>query len=129
MSNKLTTQEKARIDFVKHLAKIIYPDYTGRKFGISYENFYYPQNYWDGGSRVYCVAVDFKGNRVIMPSHESQVPYNQQAHQSFRIPPGVGILEHRIFCGKDCGITLVVGVGETKVLEDSYQNLLTAQKE
>ena len=125
---QLTTQEQARVNLVKHLAKAIYPDYNGRKFRIREQESYQPCNYWDGGSRTYCVAVDFKGSRIIMPSHESQVPWNHQAHQSFIIPQGIGILEHTYFCGHDLGITLVLGTGETKALDSFHQKLLTPGK-
>jgi hypothetical protein len=122
---QLTTQEKARIDFVKRLAKLIYPDYNGRKFRIFEQGSYHLENYWDGGSRTYSVAIDLKGNRVMMPSQESQNPYHKEAHLDFVIPEGVGILEHSFFCGKDMGISLVLGTGQTKTLENSYQKLLT----
>jgi hypothetical protein len=118
---QLTTQEKARINFVKHLASLIYPDYKGRKFRIHEQETYHLENYWDGGSRTYSVAIDFKGNRVIMPSPETLNPYNKEAHLDFTIPPGIGILEHVFFCGKDLGICLVLGTGQTQLTDASHQ--------
>jgi hypothetical protein len=125
---QMTSQEKARINFIKHLASLIYPDYKGRKFGFYEQEVYHLENYWDGGSRTYSVAIDFKGNSVMMPSQESQNPYRKEAHQDFVIPGGVGILEHRIFCGKDLGIYLVLGKDQTNLFSNSYQNLLTSPK-
>jgi len=121
---QLTTQEQAQINFVKDLAKAIYSDYNGRKFHIQKQESYQPSNYWDGGSRTYSVAIDFRGQRVLMPTHESTVPWNKQAHDSFEIPQGVGILEHTYFCGKDMGITLVIHPNQTLSLENNSQNLL-----
>lgn len=121
---QLTTQEQAHIDFVKKLAKAVYPDYNGRKFRIRKQETYQPENYWDSGSITYCVAIDFRGSKVMMPSQESTNPFNQAAHKAFVIPQGVGILEHSYFCGKDMGITLVIRTDQTNFFENNSQNLL-----
>ena len=95
-------------NLVKKLAKVVYPDYNGRKFSAEVKNHYYPSDYWDGGSRDYMVAIDLKTGRVVEPSSDAKNPYNALAHKDFDIPAGVGILEHSFFCGKDLGIRLYV---------------------
>jgi hypothetical protein len=102
MENKQITQ------LVKKLAKVVYPEYNGRKFSAEIQSRYYPSDYWDGGSRNYMVAVDLKTGKIMEPSADAKNPYNNLAHKEFNIPPGVGILEHSYFCGKDMGIRLYV---------------------
>ena len=102
------TNNKQIKKLVKELAKIIYPDYKGRLFWFCEQKQYHMRNYWDEGSRYYCVAVDLNTGKILPPSHESSVPYNSSAHASFDIPKGVGILQHAIVCGSDRGITLYV---------------------
>jgi hypothetical protein len=94
---------------VKKLAQLAFPDYKGRKFRVTVKTRYYMQNYWDGGSRNYCVAVNLgSGQLFISPDASTQTPWNSAANSSFDIPQHVGILERCIFQGKDCGITLYV---------------------
>jgi hypothetical protein len=93
---------------VKSLAKVAYPDYKGRKFSAEVKRQYYVSNHWDGGSRSYMVAIDLYTGKIAEPSHESTVPFNSLAHTCIDIPPGIGILEHCIYCGKDIGIRLYV---------------------
>jgi hypothetical protein len=102
MENKQITQ------LVKKLAKVVYPEYNGRKFSAEVKSKYYVSNYWSGGSRDYMVAIDLHTGRIMEPSHESTVPFNSIANTCIDIPPGVGILEHSYFCGKDMGIRLYV---------------------
>jgi hypothetical protein len=105
----ITIETKEAKKLVKDLAKVAYPGYTGRKFKVCVEKTYYMQNYWDGGSRNYCVAVDLSSGKVVEPSPDTTTPWNACANTSFAIPPGVGILERSIFCGKEMGIRLYVG--------------------
>ncbi len=101
------TPENAK-KLVKALAKKAYPDYTGRKFRVCERKSYYMSDYWDSGSRNYCVAVNLSTGEIKEPSREAKIPWNNVAHASFDIPAGIGILERSIFCGKEIGITLYV---------------------
>jgi hypothetical protein len=96
---------------VKGFAKQAYPDYKGRKFSMELAKQYFMSNYWSEGSRNYCVAIDLATGKVHEPSDASQNPFNTVAHNTVVIPPGIGILEHCIFCGKDMGIRLYVSPG------------------
>jgi hypothetical protein len=93
---------------VKKLAKVVYPNYNGRKFSAEVKARYFPSDFWDDGSRNYMVAIDLKTGRIVEPSDNAKNPYNIIAHTGFDIPAGVGILEHSFFCGKDLGIRLYV---------------------
>jgi hypothetical protein len=104
----MTNTEKSIRNTVKGLAKVAYPDYKGRKFSLAIKQKYYPSNYWDGGSRNYMVAVDFQTGRIVEPSEKSTIPFEPISGKAFDIPPGVGILEHTFYCGKDLGVCLYV---------------------
>lgn len=93
---------------VKRLAKLAYPDYQGRKFRIETRDSYTMSNYWDGGTRNYARAVQLDTGKTLSPTMLTEFPYDESAHVAVHIPPGWAILEHSIFCGKDCGITLYV---------------------
>ena len=93
---------------VKKLATLAFPDYKGRKFKVREAKRYYMQNYWDGGSRNYCVAINLQTGTLQQPDASTQTPWNGAANAVFDIPQHIGILERCIFQGKDCGITLYV---------------------
>ena len=105
MTNNISKETK---QLVKALAKMAYPDYNGRKFSVEVTRSYYLSNYWDGGSRNYCVAVDLSTGKIVDPSEESKNPFTNSAHTCVVVPQGVGILEHSFYCGKDMGIRLYV---------------------
>lgn len=100
--------EKQIKALIKKLAKTAYPDYKGRRFFLVERETYQLSNFWDEGSRYYCVAVNLSTGEMSEPSHDSTVPYNQKAHSVITIPPGFGILQRAIVRGNDRGITLYV---------------------
>lgn len=104
MTNAMTPDTK----IVKALAKVAYPDYRGRKFSVRQTRTYTMEDYWDGGSRCYAVAVDLATGKMAASQPVARNPFNAAAHATFEIPAGVGILERHVFCGKDVGITLHV---------------------
>lgn len=106
MSNNISPENAKKL--VKALARVAYPNYSGRKFRVTESKTYYMSNYWSEGSRNYCVAVNLATGEIKEPSREAGIPWNGAANASFDIPQGVGILERSIFCGKECGITLYV---------------------
>jgi len=96
---------------IKQIAKATF-ETRSRKFRIVERRTYQMENYWDGGSREYAVAIDLVTGRTVDPCSDSTNPFNRKAHAGFEIPAGVGILCHSIFCGKDCGITMYVAPGK-----------------
>ena len=93
---------------LKAIAKYVYPEYRGRKLRIERADTYRMQNYWDGGSRSYVKALDLATGRVSEAAPSSGNPFNDIAHAVVAIPPGIALVEHSIFCGKDIGITVYV---------------------
>ena len=97
----------------KDIAEIVaaaYPDYTGRKFKLTFQKHYYMSDYWSGGSRTYVTAFQLQEGdlRMSTPSEAVSNPFNKEAHTEFDIPKDVALVEHTYFCGHDLGIRVVV---------------------
>lgn len=88
---------------IQRLSKYIF-GYTGRKFRIVVQDYYYLENYWSGGSKETPVLVCRDDLKYYHPSSETQNPFNAISHQEFQIPVNHFILAHSIYCGKDSGI-------------------------
>lgn len=104
------------LEVVKKMGKIAYPDYKGRKWSLEFGSSYQMQNYWDGGSKTYAMAINLSTGQVSQPSAATTNPFREAAHAQIEIPPGFGIIEHTIFCGKDVGISLRIRPDETGVI-------------
>lgn len=99
-SHKLTKKD------VKELVAKTYPDYTGRKFRLEIQSSYLMENYWDGGSRHYVVAVTLDGD--VQEAQRFNPMNDQRAHAEFKLPDDIMLVEHTIFCGRDCGLSFIV---------------------
>lgn len=88
---------------IKKLSKNIF-GYTGRKFKVVVQNYYYLENYWSGGSKETPVLVCRDDLKYHHPSFETQNPFNAISHQEFQIPVNHFVVAHCIFEGKDSGI-------------------------
>lgn len=86
-----------------------YPDYKGRKFNVLLAETYYPQNYWDGGSRRYFKIMSvYTGDFIPFISSTMSNPFDKVAHEPITIKDGWCIIEHCIFQGKDLGLRFYV---------------------
>ena len=97
----------------KDIAEIVaaaYPDYTGRKFKLTFQEHYHMSDYWSGGSRTYVTAFKLQeGNlKMAKPLEAASNPFIKDAHVKFDIPRDVALVEHVYFCGHDLGIRVVV---------------------
>jgi hypothetical protein len=95
---------------IKRLAKSVFETRTTR-FKIIARATYTMCDYWDGGSREYCRAINLSTGEIRQPFDGALIPWRGLANATFPIPAGVGILVHSIFCGHDRGITLYVAPG------------------
>ena len=75
---------------------------------------YHVADYWDGGSRTYCGFVELATLRTVTSDaipldarQERGNPYNLPI-LDVELPPGVCVVEHVIFCGKDRGYRIVL---------------------
>ena len=81
---------------VKAMARMAFPNYTGRKFKL--DNSGRPVNvtsYWDGGSRDYYSAVNLStGTRIDVPQNGTPFDGGAVAPDGVTVPPGYVIAEH-----------------------------------
>lgn len=92
------------------IARIVsrcFPSYHGKK--VRLDTLTLPKSvrsYWDGGSRDYFVFYELSSGKTL-PVHSNH-PFFEPQHPDTvtSLPPGVVIVEHSIFCGKDTGITI-----------------------
>jgi len=92
---------------MRSILEITYPEYKGRKFKLEFEDKYYPQNYWSGGTRLYFTCLEATDEGIKRTSWGDN-PFKQDAHKTFDIPFNGLVVEHTIFCGKDLGITVYI---------------------
>ena len=82
-----------------------FPEYTGRKIKIEFtETVILNATYWDGGTRSSYAAVLADGSHKRLRSF---APWDNPAEgKKITLSVDVLIIEHSIFCGKDCGIRI-----------------------
>jgi len=95
--------------FVKH-----FPSYKGRRpIKVREAKSYRVSDYWDGGSRTYTYFVDANTGTMLLDSEVGfQVqtaanPFNLRLG-SVELRPGVAVVEHSIFRGKDVGLRVIL---------------------
>jgi hypothetical protein len=92
---------------VKRLLAATFPEWKGRKVKVClWKGPQRLQNYWDGGSRSYYVAVRVTDGAV--SNFGTDNPFVQSSHADVDLPSGVILVEHSIFMGKDSGVTIWV---------------------
>lgn len=90
---------------VKRLLAATFPEYRGRK--VKARLWTHPRtldNYWDGGSRSFYVAVRLVDGAV--SDFGTDNPFRTATHEPVDLPSGVLLVEHTIFCGRDMGLTV-----------------------
>ncbi len=98
-------------DQIRPILAVTFPDYRGKKFRLEYQDKYYPENYWDGGTRSYfkILEKDEMGKiKLLEPGRIFTNPFLGKANEVFEIKKNWAIVEHCIFCGKDVGIRIYV---------------------
>lgn len=87
------------------------PGYRGRKFALVVaESVTLTDRYWHGGTKSDWCAVDLARGRVAGTPYSTgtSVPWSDTADPEYPLRPGVAVVEHSRFCGKDMGLTLYV---------------------
>jgi hypothetical protein len=101
------TQHINRDTQIEPLIQMTFPDYRGRMLQITATDC--PVNvdsYWSGGSRSFYAFVDLYTMKA-MPVPPTD-PMNQRTKPQLLVPPNTILVEHRIFAGKDMGLTFYV---------------------
>jgi hypothetical protein len=85
--------------------------YAGRKFQAKVcEEVTIPMDagLWSGGSRDTYRVVRFEDGATIEPMR-NQAPWDKSRQDiPVKLAPGIAVIEHTIFCGKDLGLTFYV---------------------
>jgi hypothetical protein len=83
--------------------------YSGRRFKArSCETVTIPSDagLWSGGSRDTFRVVRLADGASIMPTNENAAPWDRsRGERTITLEPGVCVVEHSMFCGKDMGLT------------------------
>lgn len=91
---------------VKKVCSKAFPSYNGTKVGIVYNQKQMNcQSYWSGGSKNYYALVRLQDCEVFRLPDSHPVFDNVDANE-VDIPEGSVMIEHKIFCGKDLGLTI-----------------------
>lgn len=83
-----------------------FPGYAGRKFSISTTPPLRLTSCWDGGSRNDYVAYHLSSQRALPVGENGGLGSGAAISCETGIPAGWLLVEHRIFCGRDMGITI-----------------------
>ena len=95
---------------IRAIVRRAYPEWHGRKiYWKAQENLHCAPTYWDGGTKHTYVAVTLDGARASnrMESAPEELGGIDE-HQTLAMRPGVAIVEHCFFCGKDAGVTIYI---------------------
>lgn len=97
-------RQKIRKAQIKPLLKATFPEYRGRTFYATFTtHITIHDTNWGGGTRSTWKAIRMDGGKVsALPSYS---PWNNPTEGAqIELEPGIVIIEHCIFCGKDLGI-------------------------
>lgn len=102
---------------VKRLLAATFPQYKGRKIKARlWRGPMQLQNYWDGGSRSYYVAVRIVDGAV--SDFATDNPFERSSHEPVDLPVGVILVERSIFMGRESGLTVWMRPDNELVLPD-----------
>jgi hypothetical protein len=91
-------------DLVKQVARIAYPDYTGRTYRVFVQSTPLEvSSTWDGGSRNYWAFVNVSTMKVL-----SVGDTGYSSSDKVTLLPGIVAVKHIIFCGKDLGLEFYI---------------------
>jgi hypothetical protein len=82
--------------------------YTGQKFKARVtESVTIPidAGLWSGGSRDKYHAIDLATGRQVEMPGQREAPWGDRREYQVTLEPGIAVVEHSIFCGKDMGLT------------------------
>lgn len=90
------------------LMQDMYPDYKGRKFFLEVtEKEFDVTSYWDEGSRTYYKFVNPNGDVLHLPDTHPFHQHNKE-NRIAKLVPGLACVRHTIFCGHECGLTIML---------------------
>lgn len=98
---------------VRFIVDDCFPEYRGRRFEISTNIPLKVDQYWDGGTRsswkFYELAT---GRKYDVQDNHPWFESGRPRDLGGKLPTGVVLVRHLIFCGKDAGITIYANAGD-----------------
>lgn len=97
------------------LRKIIaatFPSYRGRKFKLSTDIPTRIDSYWSGGSKSSFSFYELSTGKVLDVASNHPFFEAGNPRELDGLPPGIILVKHSIFCGKDMGITVYANSGD-----------------
>jgi hypothetical protein len=95
---------------VRKIVAAAFPHYRGRKVSLACEEkTSIHSRFWDGGSKSEWMAVELETSKAAAPDKAFTLPpgYGGPSEDPvLAVPPGFALVEHIIFCGKDCGVVI-----------------------
>ena len=95
---------------VQRLARAVFPSYRGRKYSFQVaDSVALTGTYWDGGSRSSYGGVNLSNFQAAsLPQFDPPQHGGPIQTPEVEVQPGMAVVEHSIFCGRDTGITFYV---------------------
>jgi hypothetical protein len=118
MNSESEEQMKTNDKSVKMVAKVAFPDYAGRKFYFEVQKSGLDcRSFWQDGSREYFRFVRLADSAVSVEV-PAQSGFDRPINglESVIIPEGFVCVRHSFFCGRDCGLTVVVNPANVAAL-------------
>ena len=93
---------------IKKLARLVYPDYKGRKIKYKVQTDPIDCNYdanWSGGTRTYYKFIRLDSGSVMQVPDFA--PWKRPDNMKVILPEGCVCVTHSHFCGHDMGLTVI----------------------
>jgi len=116
-------------DTTKRVLGATFPAYRGRKFKVNRtESLSLFGTMWDGGTKHTYALVRLDPFGVVQIPTAPFLKRSAMHENDLDLPIGYVVVEHRIFCGKDAGITFHVHPSETTMLPAPTDSLTSEEK-
>jgi len=95
---------------IQRLARAVFPSYRGRKYSFQVaDSVALTGTYWDGGSRSSYGGVNLSNFQAAsLPQFDPPQHGGPIQTPEVEVRPGMAVVKHSIFCGRDTGITFYV---------------------
>jgi hypothetical protein len=102
---------KVKKSDIAGIVKATFPEYKGRKFGLRpVETVMFTDLNYSGGTRNKYRACTTSGESIESKFNLNAMPpwANPFEGKRVELPAGAVVVEHSMFCGQDCGLTVYV---------------------
>jgi len=94
---------------VPAMLRAAFPNYHGRKWYVNVTtSVQMYDTYWSGGTRNQYVGVNLETGKVASPTAGAFGKFYDPNEPTVELQPGLAVVEHSMFMGKDAGITIHV---------------------